>query len=73
MGKILKQGFWSTVVIYFGVILGFINSIILFPTFLTIEQIGLFRQIISASTLLVPLTTFGVLHMLNFIQYLKIT
>ena len=60
MGKILKQGFWSTVVIYFGVILGFINSIILFPTFLTTEQIGLFRQIISASTLLVPLTTFGV-------------
>ena len=60
MGKILKQGFWSTVVIYFGVILGFINSIILFPKFLTTEQIGLFRQIISASTLLVPLTTFGV-------------
>jgi len=60
MGIILKQGFWSTVVIYFGVILGFINSIILFPTFLTTEQIGLFRQIISASTLLVPLTTFGV-------------
>ena len=60
MGKILKQGFWSTVIIYFGVILGFINSIILFPKFLTTEQIGLFRQIISASTLLVPLTTFGV-------------
>ena len=60
MGKILKQGFWSTVVIYFGVILGFVNSIILFPKFLTTEQIGLFRQIISASTLLVPLTTFGV-------------
>ncbi len=60
MGKILKQSFWSTIVIYFGVVLGFINSIILFPKFLSTEQIGLFRQIISASSLLVPLTTFGV-------------
>ncbi len=60
MDKILKQSFWSTLVIYFGVLLGFINSIILFPKFLSTEQIGLFRQIISASTILIPLTTFGV-------------
>ena len=60
MGKILKQSFWSTIVIYSGVVLGFINSILLFPKYLSTEQIGLFRQIISASSLLVPLTTFGV-------------
>ena len=60
MGKILKQSFWTTIVIYFGVLLGFINSIILFPKFLTTEQIGLIRQIISASTILIPIATFGV-------------
>ena len=60
MDKILKQSFWSTLVIYFGVLLGFINSIILVPKFLSTEEIGLFRQIISASTILIPLTTFGV-------------
>ena len=60
MGKILKQSFWSTVVIYFGVLLGFINSIILFPKFLSTEQIGLIRQIISAATILIPIATFGV-------------
>ena len=60
MGKILRQSFWSTIIIYSGVVLGFINSIILFPKYLSTEQIGLFRQIISASSLLVPLTTFGV-------------
>ena len=60
MGKILKQSFWSSIIIYVGVLLGFINSIILFPKYLTTEQIGLIRQIISASTLLLPLTTFGV-------------
>ena len=60
MGILLRQSFWSTIVIYFGVVLGFINSIILFPSFLNTEQIGLVRQIISASTLLIPITTFGV-------------
>ena len=60
MGKILKQSFWSTIVIYFGVLLGFINSIILFPKFLSTEQIGLIRQIISMSSILIPITTFGV-------------
>jgi len=59
MGKVLKQSFWSTLVIYFGVLLGFINSIILFPKFLTTEEIGLIRQIISASTILIPIATFG--------------
>ena len=59
MGKLLKQSFWSTIIIYIGVILGFINSIILFPKFLSTEQIGLVRQILSASIMLVPLTTFG--------------
>ena len=60
MGILLRQSFWSTIVIYFGVVLGFINSIILSPSFLDTEQIGLIRQIISASTLLIPITTFGV-------------
>ena len=60
MGKILKQSFWSTIVIYFGVLLGFINSIILFPKFLSTEQIGLIRQIISAATILIPIATFGI-------------
>ena len=60
MGKVLKQSFWTTIIIYFGVLLGFINSLILFPNYLSTEQIGLIRQIISASSILIPLTTFGV-------------
>jgi len=60
LNRILKQSFWSTIIIYIGVVLGFINSIFLFPKFLSPDQIGLIRQIISASTILIPLTTFGV-------------
>ena len=60
MHKILKTSFWSTVIIYFGVVIGFLNSIILFPKYLSTEQIGLIRQLISASYILIPLSTLGV-------------
>ena len=59
MSVILKQSFWSTIIIYIGVLLGFVNSIILFPKYLSTEQIGLIRQIISAAIILIPITTFG--------------
>ena len=60
MNIIVRQSFWSSIVIYVGVVLGFVNSIILFPQFLSTEQIGIVRQLISAATLLIPITTFGV-------------
>jgi len=60
MGVLLKQSFWSSLIIYLGVLIGFINSLILFPKYLETEEIGLIRQIISAATLLLPLAAFGI-------------
>tara|TARA_Y100001968_G_scaffold14259_1_gene11531 strand:- start:41 stop:1528 length:1488 start_codon:yes stop_codon:yes gene_type:complete len=60
MGILLKQSFWSSLIIYIGVLIGFINSLILFPKYLKTEEIGLLRQIISAATLLLPLAAFGI-------------
>ena len=60
MGVFLRQSFWTSIIIYIGVLLGFVNSLILFPKFLETEQIGLLRQIISAATLLLPLSAFGI-------------
>ena len=60
MGVLLKQSFWSSLIIYLGVLIGFINSLILFPLYLETEEIGLIRQIISAATLLLPLSAFGI-------------
>ena len=60
MGILLKQSFWGSIIIYIGVIIGFINSLILFPKYLSTEEIGLLRQIISAATLLLPLAAFGI-------------
>tara|TARA_B100000579_G_scaffold303402_1_gene253246 strand:+ start:4495 stop:5988 length:1494 start_codon:yes stop_codon:yes gene_type:complete len=59
LNKKLNQSIWSTVIIYSGIVIGFINSIFLFPKFLSTEQIGLIRQIISAVFILIPITTFG--------------
>ena len=60
MGILLKQSFWGSLIIYIGVLIGFINSLILFPKYLKTEEIGLLRQIISAATLLLPLAAFGI-------------
>ena len=72
MNIILKQSFWSTIIIYLGVLIGFFNSIFLFPKFFNPDQIGLLRQIISASTMLIPLATFGVsASYIKFYPYFK--
>ena len=60
MGVLLKQSFWSSLIIYLGVLIGFVNSLILFPKYLKTEEIGLLRQIISAATLLLPIAAFGI-------------
>ena len=60
MNKKLNQSIWSTVIIYTGIFIGFINSIFLFPKFLSTEQIGLIRQIISAVFILIPIIIFMV-------------
>ena len=72
MNIILKQSFWSTIIIYLGVLIGFFNSIFLFPKFFNPDQIGLLRQIISASIMLIPLATFGVsASYIKFYPYFK--
>lgn len=59
MGIVIRQSFFSSIFSYLGVIVGFVNVIILFPAFLSEEQIGLYRAIQNASLLLLPFATFG--------------
>lgn len=59
MGIVIRQTFWSSIFSYLGVFLGLINTVILMPKFLTEIEIGLFRTIFSASSLLVPFATIG--------------
>lgn len=59
MGVIQRQGIKSSVVIYFGLIIGYLNSTILFPTFLGKEYYGLLQTILAATLILVQFVKLG--------------
>lgn len=59
MGIIIRQSFFSTTSAYFGVLIGYANAIILMPLFMTPDEIGLFRTVMSIAMLLVSLVMFG--------------
>lgn len=59
MGVVIKQSFWVSFLTYVGVILGYISSLLLFPTYLDVDQIGLIRLIQSNGLMLVPIAAMG--------------
>ncbi|WP_305982638.1 oligosaccharide flippase family protein [Roseivirga thermotolerans] len=56
MGIIIRQSIRSSIISYFGVAIGYVNVLWLYPYFLSTEQVGLFRLIQSTAYLL---ATFG--------------
>jgi O-antigen/teichoic acid export membrane protein len=61
MGEIRKQSVKGTIYTYIGAILGFVISGILFPKFLTTDQIGLISIIISYSIILAQVGSLGLI------------
>jgi O-antigen/teichoic acid export membrane protein len=59
MGIVVRQGFWSTVIAYTGVLVGYANTLYLRPEFLSIGQIGLFSLVTANAMLLSPICTLG--------------
>ena len=59
MGVIVRQSFWTSLFTYLGVVLGYITTLILFPKYFDLEQIGLIRLIQSNGIMFVPLVTAG--------------
>ena len=59
MGLVIRQSFYSTIISYAGVVIGYINLLYLYPKFLSLEQVGLFRTIQDAAILLSPFAQFG--------------
>lgn len=52
MGVIQKQGIQNTIISYIGIIIGFVNVLILQPTMLSPDELGLTRILYSTATLL---------------------
>ena len=59
MGSIQKQAIQNTVISYLGVIIGFVNTLVLQPKMLLPEELGLTRILYSVSVLIATLFPLG--------------
>ncbi len=59
MGIVIRQSIYSTIIAYVGVAIGYINLLYLYPKFLSLEQVGLFRTIQDAAILFSPFAQLG--------------
>ncbi len=59
MGIVIRQSFWSSGLVYLGVVFGYVNTLILLPYFMDIEQVGLVRLIQSNGMILLPVVVLG--------------
>jgi len=59
MGVVIKQSVRSSIISYLGVGVGFVNTILLFPKMLSLEEIGLFKLLLSFCIILMPILQFN--------------
>lgn len=65
MGVIIKQSSWALVANYVGVLLGFLNVMIIMPAVLQPDQIGLVNLILSSAFIIYPFMDFSASQLLN--------
>ena len=59
MGVVSKQGVKFTIILYVGIILGYVNTILVFPHILSEEEFGLTRMLAAASAIVTQFTILG--------------
>ena len=64
MGIIAKQSFFNSISIAFAFLIGAVNTVFLFPTYMGSEYQGLIVALLALSNLIQPLISFGVQHAL---------
>ncbi|MDF3027336.1 MAG: hypothetical protein K0S23_1643 [Fluviicola sp.] len=62
MGLVQKDAFRTTIISYFGILIGYLNKGVLFLAILSTAQIGLINLIISIGTLFAQLANFGAVY-----------
>lgn len=76
MGVVIKQSFWISVIGYLGVIVGYVNTIILRPEFMSIDEIGLMNLVISNAVMFAPVVSLGMpgayIRLVHYVQENKI-
>ncbi len=72
MGVIQRQGIKGTIVLYFGMLLGYVNTLWIFPYCLDPEQIGIIRTLFDAALLFLTVSCLGVYQVtLRFFPHYK--
>ena len=72
MGVIRRQGIKTSIVAYFGVLLGAVNTLWLYPRFLEASEIGLISLLTNVSLMIAPLAQMGVNGViLKYYPYVK--
>ena len=56
---VIKQGFYNSVWLFVGIVLGYVNTVLLFPIFLSADQFGLTRVLWAAGTVFAQFTLLG--------------
>ena len=72
MGVVIKQSIKTSIVTYLGMMLGYVNTLLLFPYILSAEQIGLMRLLIDIAALAAPFAQLGISNIaLRFFPHFK--
>lgn len=72
MGEIKKQGITNSVVLYIGLVLGYLNVVILFPNFFDKDIFGLTRTLLAFGNLLAIISQFGASNVtIKYLHYFK--
>src|ERR1041385_6612069 len=72
MGIIQRQGIRNAVITYAGIVIGFVNLIVIQPRFLTPEELGLTRVLFSFSALIASFLPLGIQNItLKYFPYFK--
>jgi len=59
VGVVIKQSAYASIINYIGVIIGAFTTMIIFPKFLSQEEYGLFRALVSMAIILSPFAQLG--------------
>lgn len=74
MGVIQKQSIQNTLISYFGVVLGFVSTMLLFPNILSPDQYGLTRFLLSPAVVFAQFAHLGIKNIIiRYFPYFKQT
>ncbi len=71
MGIVRRNSIWLSIIQYLGILLGYINTVILFPNFLDTDQFGLTRILLSVTIVISQFSQLGTPSMIiKYFPYL---